>query len=263
MNLEIHKTNTIQDLFSWLKYAEPAGGKKQWKEGRSAMEFARYMTQKKDFLPIEIEKYLLSIGIKGKKYTCQPEHVTSYEGYDLGSGSGRHHDGLLTTSDAVIGIEAKVSESFDKSVKEKLDAAVKKSDKGFNTKKRIIKSIELFTGNDYSEFLNEIENLNYQLISATTGTLIEAHKANIGKAIVLILEFVGDIDYGNNKAAYDDQMNANATAFENFLEFLNIKDKDDKHRKITANVKGKNIDIWFKKMTISISKADNNYTLIK
>ena len=35
--LTIKKENTINDITTWLKYAEPEGGMSQWVEGRSAM----------------------------------------------------------------------------------------------------------------------------------------------------------------------------------------------------------------------------------
>lgn len=255
MKLEIYKRNEIKDVDSWFKYAEPKGGKKQWKDGCSANEFARYMTHCGGKLPKEIENYLKSIGIKDKECFCQPEYITSYSGYDLGVGGGRNHDALLTTADAVIGVEAKVSESFEKSVEVKLNEAKKNSDKGKNTNKRVVESIKLITGKDYSDSKSEVKHLMYQLISATTGTLIEAHKANVQKAVVLVIEFDGDVEKKRGK-----DKESNKKAFDDFLGFLNIKGKDDKNRKISVTVKDNKIEVWFKMLTISITKSDVKYT---
>ena len=262
MKLNIFKQNPIYDLFTWFKYAEPEGGESQWKEGRSALEFARYMTYGKGNVPQEVETYLKSIGISGDECSCQPEYITPYEGYDLGKGGGRHHDAIIHTEDAVIGIEAKVSESFDKSISEKLSSATKNSDSGKNMKKRIMSSIKLIKGVDYSDSVAEVNHLMYQLISATVGTLIEADKANVNKAVVLVLEFVGDVDFGGN--SYKNQMENNAKAFNDFISFLGIKDEEnayDDKRKISCDINGRTIDLWFKKMSISISKDDYSYSL--
>ena len=246
----IKKENVIiQDICTWRKYAEPKGGEQHWKDGRSAKEFARYMTQKTNVLPKAIEDYLKSIGVKGCDFICQPEHVTDYDKDKLGIGTGRHHDGLLIAKPiAVIGIEAKVSEPFDKRVKYKLKAAVKlNKDKGENRKKRIMGSIKLITGSDK---VDEVGHLMYQLISMTTGTLIEAQKAGVKKAVVLIIEFVGDV---YKEDGYENKVKVNADAYEDYLKFLKINDKNDIDRKIRTE---DDIEIWFKKLTISISKKD-------
>ena len=78
--LTIKKENTINDITTWLKYAEPEGGMSQWVEGRSAMEFARYMTSSNGSLPLELDAYLKSIGIKCGNFVCYPEEVTSFTG---------------------------------------------------------------------------------------------------------------------------------------------------------------------------------------
>ena len=86
------------------------------------MEFARYMTEYKGKMPEAIHRYLESIDFKDK-YTCLPEETTSFKGKDLGTGEGRHHDGLLVSKNYLIGIEAKVSESFDYSLQKKIAIA--------------------------------------------------------------------------------------------------------------------------------------------
>ena len=98
------------------------------------------------------------------------------------------------------------------------------------------------------------------LLRATRGSS-DAY-ANVNKAVVLVLEFVGDVDFGGN--SYKNQMENNAKAFNDFISFLGIKDEEnayDDKRKISCDINGRTIDVWFKKMSISISKDDYSYSL--
>lgn len=259
-NLTIIKENHISDLSSWFKYAQPEGGDKQWKDGRSAKEFARYMTASKGSLPAELLSYFEKIGIKDSYFECLPEHVTSFAGYGIGKGEGRHHDGLLLSSSAVIGIEAKVSEPFDKSLKEKLKKAQDNSDGGKNMKERILGSLALFHKTTPDE---NVEEIMYQLISATTGTIIEAYEREKSKSVVLVLEFTGDVDLGSSEAQIKkekQQIQDNDSAFQNFLKLLGLSDKADPERFLDIKFRDKDIRIWFKKLRISINKSMLSYS---
>lgn len=259
MKLKIEKTNVITDITTWFKYAEPEGGESQWVKGRSAMEFARYMTQKEGVLPKEMADYLSCIGVDSKEFTCYPEYVTSYDGYNLGTGSGRHHDGLLVSKDCIVGIEAKVSESFDRSLGEKLASAKKNSDEGENMKRRIMGSLELITGKDYSDDELSVSHLMYQLISATAGTAIEAEKNAVSKAVVMVVEFIGPgINKGGSDKKYNTQIRENAKAYKEYLNFLGIDNLPDID---TYIITPKGLKIWYKKLVINVKKQDYEYTL--
>lgn len=261
MKLQIKKDNVINDITTWFRYAEPEGGTSQWEKGRSAMEFARYMTTNKNTMPKEIENYLTDIGFSTARYTCYPEEVTSFANFDLGSGSGRHHDGLLVSDDYLIGIEAKVSEPFDKSISYKIEKAKKNSDGGENMRNRIFKSLKMIKPNfaDESLISDEVKPLMYQLISGTVGTIIEAQNRNISKASFLIIEFAGDV---KKEKKYDDRIKANEEAYENFLNFLGLSNKPDKDRYIDVVLKGNQIRIWMAKIKINIF-LKNQYELEK
>lgn len=259
--LSIIKDNRITDVSSWFKYAQPEGGATQWKDGRSAKEFARYMTAFNGELPKALQLYLQDIGINDSDFECRPEHVTSFAGYDIGTGEGRHHDALIISSSTVIGIEAKVSEPFDKSVKEKLEKASKNSDGGKNMKSRIFGSLKIFHPT-YSE--EDVYDIMYQLISATTGTIIETYKLGKRKGVVLIIEFAGDVNIGNSEAQIKkekQQIIENDNAYIKFLKFLDLDKKSDKERYLDTNFHGKDMRIWFKKLRININESRLNYSV--
>ena len=256
MKLKIEKTNVINDVSTWFRFAEPEGGIAQWKAGRSAMEFARYMTTANPGqMPEEIRRYLDGIGFNDRQFTCYPEEVTSFHGYNIGTRSGRHHDGLLVSDNdnCLVGIEAKVSESFDKSISKKIEEAKSNSDKGKNMRDRIANSLKLVKRDFDRESLSDekIGSLMYQLVSGTVGTIIEADKRNISRASFLIIEFVGEVEKESN---YESKVKNNKEAYDNYLDFLGLSGKGDSERYLNVNLKDKTIQIFFAKIQISITK---------
>jgi len=257
MNLSIEKTNTITSIETWYNVAPPEGGANQWVDGRSAKEFAKYMLSESGKMPSAIADFIQSIGWKTLECICIPESVTEFP-KSFGSGSGRHHDALLISNDWIIGVEAKVSESFDHRIQEWLEAGLKNSDNGTNRKNRICQSLKLITGRDYSAndlASDQILNLRYQLISATVGTIIEAKKRKLHNACLLVLEFGGKVRKERN---YDGKIESNATDFDNYLDFLRISEKTDKERKIQVD---ESLTLWIKKIRINISS--NDYAVIE
>lgn len=260
-NLKIEKkAKLIDDVNKWFEYGEPKGGAKQWKIGRSAFEFARYMTSYGGTVPSAILQYLQSIGIQAYNFECEPERITSFSkkeisklcpGWNLERGEGRHHDGLMwsTGYDCVIGIEAKVSEPFDRSIKDRIESAKNNHDQGENTKKRILESIRIIKGEkeQNKEWLKK--DLMYQLLSATIGTVIEAKKLGATNAVFLVIEFTGNV---YKEKGYDKHVDKNRKDYDNYMKFLELEKKDDKDRNIEVD----DIKVWFKKLSINIGKAD-------
>lgn len=250
----------ISDVNEWFEYGEPKGGSSQWKVGRSAYEFARYMTSNGGAVPSAIMQYLNTIGIQACNFECEPERITPFSkkeirkicsGWDLGSGEGRHHDGLMWSGDkrCVVGIEAKVSEPFDRPIKDKLKAAERNHDQGENTRKRILESMRVIKGERVQkpEWLEE--DLMYQLLSATIGTVIEAKKFHADKAVFLVIEFTGNVC---KEKDYDNNVDKNRNDYNNYMTFLGLEQKDDKERFI--DIEG--VTVWFKKLSINIGKAE-------
>ena len=246
--LTIKKENTINDITTWLKYAEPEGGMSQWVEGRSAMEFARYMTSSNGSLPLELDAYLKSIGIKCGNFVCYPEEVTSF------TGSGRHHDGLLVCNEIVVGVEAKVSEPFDNSISYKMEHAKKNHDKGENMRIRLYNSLKILKPSFDDQTLESVPSLMYQLISGTVGTIIEARNRNVRKAAFIVIEFVGDVKQEKN---YDDKVKENQKAFEDFIKFIGLTEKKDEECFI--DVYEDSLRVWIKKLKIKVQKNEYSY----
>lgn len=263
-NLIIEKgSRQISDVNEWFEYGEPKGGTTQWKIGRSAFEFARYMTSYGGAVPSAIMEYLKSIGIQARSFKFEPERITPFSkkeiskfcpGWNLERGEGRHHDGFmwpLDGNECVISFEAKVSEPFDRSIKDRIEAAKKNHDQGENTKKRILESIRVIKGGivQSADWLEKKEDLMYQLLSATIGTVIEAKKLGATNAVFLVIEFTGNVYKEKN---YDAKVDKNRKDFDDYMEFLGLGQEADKGRNI--NVDG--INVWFNKLSINIGKAE-------
>ena len=195
----------------WFQVAPPAGKKRQWKNGRSAKELARFATNPSfnEF----IKKILKKGGIKEQDFHCEPEAKTSF-GKRMGKGGPRNHDLLMIGEDCVIGVEAKVSESFGNTINKEWDDNKKK--------KRITGLLNYFSKN-YT-LLDSPDKISYQLLTATVGTVLEAIRNEKKKAIVLVIVFTGNVD---KEKSYDTHCEKNDIAFTTFKnEFFNVNPRE-------------------------------------
>lgn len=170
----------ITNLDTWFKFAPPMGGDKQWKDGRSAKELARFLTQDYPNVPNILSEVLNQFTSDEAEFTWAGEHETSFAKHGLGRGTGRNHDAILFNNDIFVGIEAKADEPFgDKYLGEEFENA---SD---NKKKRILGLSTMIFGDEVEKHTD----LRYQLLTACGGTLLEAKEKGTPHALVLILVF--------------------------------------------------------------------------
>lgn len=174
----ILKNNGITDMDSWNRLSPPTK-KEHWKNGRSAMELARYMTAAFPALPQELEGILAHFCPHDAALDWGVEHVTALTPFGLGVGEGRHHDAFLYGNDIVVGIEGKADESLDKTLEEKLKNASQ------NQRHRIDGMLQML----YEKGKKVPNGIRYQLLTACTGTLLEAIKHRASTAVVLVLVF--------------------------------------------------------------------------
>ena len=154
-----------------------------WKEGRSAYELANYFIGANGGLPDRIAEVLSAQNLPVLDFICYPEYKTRF---DDCRGEPRNHDMLMVSTDnsLVIGVEAKVDEMLGKTIAQEWETA------GDNKKKRIRGLTRRLFDREPTD--GYMENLRYQLLTATAGTLAEAKKRNIKKALLLVLVFKKD-----------------------------------------------------------------------
>ena len=185
------KYNGITDVDSWFAEKPPMGKEKQWKDGRSAKELARYMTKTYPSVPDEIEDILLNFTSANSEFEWDAEYITSFEKYGLGRGEGRNHDAMMTNSDIFIGIEGKADESLGKLLADEMNNS---SD---NKMMRINGMVDMIFGDSPENH----KDLRYQLITASAATLLEAKERGLTKALLLVVVFMKDGSYSEAKIA--------------------------------------------------------------
>ncbi len=197
MKLLKHPKNIV-DHDSWYNVCPPKKGEKQWADGRSAKELAKYMTLRLPFVPTEIEKAVNAIVPADAEFEWDAEYVTNLPGV----GEGRNHDAILFNKDIVITIEAKADETLGNLIEEEIKNA------SVNKLYRISNLLEyLFKGG-----FKNYQNLRYQLLTASVGTLLEAKNKNCNTAVLIVLVFKSNGNVTEEKVA------ANHSDVEAFLK---------------------------------------------
>ena len=180
MKTEFRKTNKIQSIKDWEKYSAPKK-KNQWVEGRSAWSMADFAINHNENFNGVITRILKECNIEIQDFKCEPESIAGL-GKGMKRGGQRNHDLLMVgTKNCVIGIEAKVSETFDNAY---IDVY---KEQGGNHRTRAFALKEFLAPEE------NVDNIGYQLFTSTRGAMISAIKAGYRNAILLIIVFVGEI----------------------------------------------------------------------
>lgn len=245
MSITIKKNFTITNLNDWFIVAPPKGKEKQWKDGYSAKELAKFVTAYKEKFNELIKSIVTeSFGSKISASFCgEPEAETKLP--PKGSRGPRNHDLLLYNKDLVIGIEAKVNEPFgNRSILEEYEDAQK------NNRQHMINRIDWLKRTILpAPQKEEANHLKYQLFTATAGTLLEAYRRKVKKCIVLVLSF----EYDNQKSNDD-----NNNAFKKFVEIVCGTENNSRDFSVLddESKESRSITCKFVKKEIVISKTE-------
>lgn len=231
------KDNGITNIDTWKVKAPPMGKDKQWVDGRSAKELARYMTNAYPTLPKEMEDVLGNFVGVDAEFDWAAEYVTKFEPFGLGRGEGRNHDAFLYNDEIVVGIEGKADEPLGSQlVGEALKAATE------NKTQRICGMIQMLFGGTPEKH----KHIRYQLITAASATLLEATKKNVKKALLLVIVFKKPGCYT------DEKIDSNNKDIDNFLKDISAKNNGDYYIIPTRYGKETGIDLFFKKIEINL-----------
>lgn len=232
------KSRQINTVDDWKRYAPPMEVNKQWKKGRSAFCLASFVLS--DKFGAKIQELIESLGLScPAEFVCEPEAQTSFPVESMGERGPRNHDLLMVSDDLLIGIEAKVSESFADTIKDWKEKGRQNKDGGKNRTKRLEGFCDILYGNNRPDNLNE---LRYQLFAATVGTILEAKERGIKKCMMLVLVFEGNVA---RESDYDNNVKKNDEDFGNFCNSLNLPNDGGK---ITRG----ELQCWVKKITVSV-----------
>ena len=229
MKIKISKNNNIiTTVEEWYQFAPPKAKGKHWKDGRSAKSLAQFMTDKNQVKKLEDILVELEYDTNGV-ISCTPEANTVLPC----KGNGRNHDLLMIGEDFVVGIEAKVSESFGEEISTEL---IEASD---NKKNRIDTLANKLFGCKINEVKDGLE-LRYQLLTGVYGTLREAKKNKKSKALFLVIVFTDGITREDENA-----VNRNNDDFKNFCQQIGLSAEG-------GTICKSNIALTIKKVEISL-----------
>lgn len=208
--------------------------KQQWKDGHSSKEFAKFALS--DSFLILISQVLKSCDIDEQDFECVPEAATSL-GEGFCRGGCRNHDLLMKGSkDCIIGVEAKVSEPFQRDWEKEL---AKQKEKNKEKDTRAYKLREYLAIKE-----KNVDKIGYQLFTSTRGTINNAIVNKKKKCIILIIVFDGEIDDKDNK--YEEKVKKNNEDFNSFCESIGVENNKPIYRD--------EIECWIKKVTVHVSQ---------
>ena len=212
----------VLSVDDWLRLAPPKGGQRQWKDGRSAKELAKaWFRRGSPAVPEELTELFATCPatqrLRGD--LAIPEAVTRLDDFP---GEHRNHDLVLHARQGesptlhsygdgarpiLIGVEAKADEPFGS---EPVGQYLKRT-RGTrsNAPKRITELCQALFGRGPEA----VADLRYQLLTAVSGTLIEARARHADLAIFLVHEFV-------TPATVDERHAANAADLDRFVAAL-------------------------------------------
>lgn len=207
------KGKYITDIATWFSYAPPKGGKRHWKCGYSAKEFARSFFSSsggKGALPTELEALLATRFNPPFKVKGEPERIVRIDALKGGQPNldlaavVSHSSGVVA-----LAIEAKVEEPFGSTIAEKLASKKTGKDPSPGTRERIEtlrKALCPSLSRDGSPFLK----LRYQLLYGVAAALCHA-KAQGCPAAIYVAYTVGKPSaekWTDNQKAYCDLLSA-------------------------------------------------------
>lgn len=235
MKISNKNNRLITNLESWKTAFIEVDKEKNWEEGRSACTLAKYFTTpniEESYGIEKIKEYLEALGFSNLKFnSAEIEHESRFDSF---RGQGRMQDlaiwGESEKGSILTCIEAKVDESFDKSLFKKLEEIKKYLDTHKNSKRRDriqnlckeylkvnVDDIESGDGND----------IRYQLLHYLAGSICEA-KCCADVVFMPIMVFKTN-KYNETKG------NSNRDDYDLFIKALDFKEcnKDKKILKRT------------------------------
>lgn len=187
----------IRSVEDWFRLAPPKRSS-QWKDGRSAKELAHYWLKETvgNRFPPAVEALLLQSHDFSSvlRWSAEPEAQSRFD--DFG-GEPRNCDLLVDAEDRrgkyIIAIEAKADESFDRYLPDILANALERRLRNPSSSgiERILQLTSHILG-EGPKGAPQVNQIRYQLLTATAGLLAEARRKQSDRAVLCIQEFFTD-----------------------------------------------------------------------
>lgn len=241
---ESTEAGVINSLETWFDIAPPMGGITQWRDGRSAKELARYMTNAFPHMPAEIEAVLSPFANPDSCFKWGAEYVTEFSRFGYGLGMGRNHDAVIFDKNIFVGIEGKADEPFgDKTIEDELKKA------SANKAMRINKLVKLVFGDAPENHLD----LRYQLLTACGGVVLEAQERKIPNALLLVVVFLKEgVDEFGRRFYEEERRQENHKDWKSFLQQIKAKELPNGSYKVPMCEARNGINLYVQKIEIKV-----------
>ena len=243
MKIIIKVTTKISSLNTWFEFFPPKGGKKQWKEKNSALEFAKKVLSPE--FENDIKDHILKplsndANSNFRIIKAMPECITKIDEF---KGGQRNHDlALIAKNDnnekIAICFEAKVQESFGSKVEKQWKVGCKENSNIHDRIKGIWKSISNSDWNDST--LDLIKGIKYQILTGIIGTIKYAEKEGIHKCVFCVYQLFEPAD--------DKYISKHEQEIKDLMEILMIEPQND----FLGLIKSNNIECYIKFLTREI-----------
>lgn len=184
----------IQSVEDWFRYAPPKGGADQWRDGRSAKEFARAWVESGSVsVPDELVA-LLSSHPDTQSAVLENGEPEARLAFDKRVGEVRNADlavrAVAGSAPLALTIEAKADEPFDQLVPDTLaDALDRILERGRGGGVDRVRDLATSLLNPPARGLPPLRLLRYQLLTAVAGSLAWARQLEAPRAVLVIHEF--------------------------------------------------------------------------
>lgn len=196
MKILKHNSNReIQTDEDWLEEAGPKGGDRQWRDGRSAKELAKYWCNQDAGFPREIAAVLDRCQyLVGHQFdVAYPEFKAPFDEMGEGANIDLMAVGKIGPGACVMGIEAKADETFGRPVVDEfINAAQELAFEGSTNKISRLVALKEGLLRTQAGGLPRFGELRYQLFTAIAGILTSARESSAKVGIFLVQEFVTD-----------------------------------------------------------------------
>lgn len=252
MKISNKNNRLITNLESWKTAFIEVDKEKNWEEGRSACTLAKYFTTpniEESYGIEKIKEYLEALGFSNLKFnSAEIEHESRFDSF---RGQGRMQDlaiwGESEKGSILTCIEAKVDESFDKSLFKKLEEIKKYLATHKNSKRRdriqnLCKKYLDVNPEDIKP--KDKTNIRYQLLHYLAGSICEA-KCCADVVFMPIMVFKTN-KYNETKG------NSNREDYKQFIEALDFEECNKEKEIHKRTFEG--IDVYISYIEIDFEK---------
>jgi hypothetical protein len=201
-----HQGKLITSIEDWAEFYAAGNKAKHWKPARSAYSIADYVLNRNGLKSIAYRvSDVIDDVIEFDKVT--PELEVKFDRY----GQGRVHDlGIFGKTGSgkslFVGVEAKVDESFNRSIAEVYLQAISRRIGGDRTK--VPERIEKLLRDHFRKPEKDVFDLRYQLLYTTAGTLATKQDISLMYFIVFKTELYDELKGLENQKDYIAFLNA-------------------------------------------------------